>query len=272
VFDKRGENPTIGIVPPLRKGSRKGKSRARPPEGEEETERALNEKSNGTEEQTLPFHDKQTTSTTTTSLQQTVTLSTSSEKPSPSWPFVARLARTWPFRFTASLYLLIRRFLSLFGLSYPPRPHFNSLLSPLSTEPDPEKSAVAVRSTIVSLSIRHPPSSTTDTPPSSLPPSPGLSTSSPFSRTIPRPIRAPPRMTPKTLVLDLDETLIHSTSRPTSGIGRGRRNVPKGLKTTMVEVILDGRSTMYTVYKRPWVDFFLRKVKTSLFSLSDELL
>ncbi|KAL6309736.1 NLI interacting factor-like phosphatase-domain-containing protein [Sparassis latifolia] len=74
---------------------------------------------------------------------------------------------------------------------------------------------------------------------------------------------------PKTLVLDLDETLIHSTSRPiyassTGGSGLlglggifGRRNKGAG---HMVEVVLGGRSTLYHVYKRPFVDYFLRKV------------
>ncbi|KAI0772575.1 NIF-domain-containing protein [Irpex lacteus] len=73
---------------------------------------------------------------------------------------------------------------------------------------------------------------------------------------------------PKTLVLDLDETLIHSTSRPMdyrasggilSSLGFGRRN--KGVGHT-VEVVLGGRSTVYHVYKRPFVDYFLRKVST----------
>lgn len=72
---------------------------------------------------------------------------------------------------------------------------------------------------------------------------------------------------PKTLVLDLDETLIHSTSRPMKygsssnffGLGTwGRRN--KGGGHT-VEVFLGGRSTLYHVYKRPFVDFFLRTVR-----------
>lgn len=73
---------------------------------------------------------------------------------------------------------------------------------------------------------------------------------------------------PKTLVLDLDETLIHSTSRPIpfqgSGSGIlslgsfGRRNQGAG---HMVEVVLGGRSTLYHVYKRPFVDFFLRTVR-----------
>lgn len=99
--------------------------------------------------------------------------------------------------------------------------------------------------------------------------------------------------TPKILVLDLDETLIHSTSRsPTwtalraqhstraeaarnavstggsllglEGIGGflGLSGPSKGrsVRPHMVEVVLDGRSVIYHVYKRPWVDYFLRKV------------
>lgn len=78
----------------------------------------------------------------------------------------------------------------------------------------------------------------------------------------------------KTLVLDLDETLIHSTSRPFynasgsggllgglgfSGLGLG--NSRRASKSHMVEVVLGGRSTCYHVYKRPYVDYFLRKVR-----------
>ena len=74
---------------------------------------------------------------------------------------------------------------------------------------------------------------------------------------------------PKTLVLDLDETLIHSTSRPmhspTAGLlgsfGLGRRNRDSG---HTVEVTLGGRSTLYHVYKRPFADYFLRKVRGAL--------
>ncbi|KAI0722216.1 NLI interacting factor-like phosphatase-domain-containing protein [Cerioporus squamosus] len=77
------------------------------------------------------------------------------------------------------------------------------------------------------------------------------------------PAKQTPFHQPKTLVLDLDETLIHSTSRPIpsaggSGLfGFGGRN--KGAGYT-VEVVLGGRSTLYHVYKRPFVDYFLRKV------------
>lgn len=31
----------------------------------------------------------------------------------------------------------------------------------------------------------------------------------------------------------------------------------------MVEVVLGGRSTLYHVYKRPFVDYFLKKVKAT---------
>ncbi|PLW45688.1 hypothetical protein PCASD_07073 [Puccinia coronata f. sp. avenae] len=70
----------------------------------------------------------------------------------------------------------------------------------------------------------------------------------------------------KTLVLDLDETLIHSTSR-LGGIGGGKSwstqaNSSAGLKVRVVEVVLDGRIVVYHVYKRPWVDFFLKTVSS----------
>jgi len=52
----------------------------------------------------------------------------------------------------------------------------------------------------------------------------------------------------KVLVLDLDETLIHSTSR-------GSRN-----HDYMIEVLVDKHICLYYVYKRPYVDNFLKKV------------
>lgn len=89
------------------------------------------------------------------------------------------------------------------------------------------------------------------------------------SRTTPPASRKMPfHLQQKTLVLDLDETLIHSTSRPIfssgsggSGLlalgGFGKKNKGAG---HVVEVVLGGKSTLYHVYKRPFVDYFLRKV------------
>lgn len=88
-------------------------------------------------------------------------------------------------------------------------------------------------------------------------------------------LSAPPRLhqTPfhlrKTLILDLDETLIHSTSRPISYSASGGGGLVglsfggllgKKREGHTVEVVLNGRSTTYHVYKRPYVDHFLKKV------------
>ena len=109
-----------------------------------------------------------------------------------------------------------------------------------------------------------------------------------------RPVSIPrvPLMTPfhlqKTLILDLDETLIHSTSRAmtiqSSGVGGGSGLVGINLSGLFgsqrrggggargeghtVEVVLGGRSTLYHVYKRPFVDHFLKKVSLSLIRMA----
>jgi CTD nuclear envelope phosphatase 1 len=92
----------------------------------------------------------------------------------------------------------------------------------------------------------------------------------------------------KTLILDLDETLIHSTSRAmtiqSSGVGGGSGLVGINLSGLFgsqrrggggargeghtVEVVLGGRSTLYHVYKRPFVDHFLKKVSLSLIRMA----
>lgn len=97
-------------------------------------------------------------------------------------------------------------------------------------------------------------------------------TSKPHSHP-PRPHQTPFHLQ-KTLILDLDETLIHSTSRPLSyaasagggllglsfgGLLGGRKARREG---HTVEVVIHGRSTTYHVYKRPYVDQFLKKVCT----------
>ncbi|KAI8823088.1 NLI interacting factor-like phosphatase-domain-containing protein [Fimicolochytrium jonesii] len=68
---------------------------------------------------------------------------------------------------------------------------------------------------------------------------------------IPRHISSPRRHrqpVKKTLILDLDETLIHSTSRGSK------------YHHHMVEVLVDRHVCLYYVYKRPHCDLFLRKV------------
>jgi hypothetical protein len=97
------------------------------------------------------------------------------------------------------------------------------------------------------------------TPPPSRTPTPTYSPSA----GLPIAPRKTPFHLPKTLVLDLDETLIHSTSRPLPAAGiRGLFGARRATSHT-VEVVLGGRSTLYHVYKRPFVDFFLRKVRVA---------
>ncbi|KAJ7781287.1 HAD-like domain-containing protein [Mycena metata] len=104
-----------------------------------------------------------------------------------------------------------------------------------------------------------------DVPPESSLPSRGLlstadiSTPSRSSTPVANAARRTPFHLPKTLVLDLDETLIHSTSRPlmsgsgsTGFLGLGAFNRNQG-SSHMVEVVLGGHSTLYHVYKRPFV-------------------
>lgn len=110
-------------------------------------------------------------------------------------------------------------------------------------------------------------------PPSPLPGSTSLSISGRDSHpplpaeaareaTPPLPAHKTPFHLPKTLVLDLDETLIHSTSKPMSlsSGGLGLLGLGRPNKGHTVEVVLGGRSTLYHVYKRPFADYFLRKV------------
>ncbi|KAI7852571.1 NLI interacting factor-like phosphatase-domain-containing protein [Circinella umbellata] len=62
----------------------------------------------------------------------------------------------------------------------------------------------------------------------------------------------------KTLVLDLDETLVHSV-RLGSYAAR-QRTVSTSIKRKKIEVQDDKQSMLYEVYKRPHVDFFLKTI------------
>ncbi|ORY86699.1 NLI interacting factor-like phosphatase-domain-containing protein [Leucosporidium creatinivorum] len=190
-----------------------------------------------------------------------------------------RLSRIWPIRLSVGLYVLFRQILSWVGVPYrySPRSGYNALLAPpevTQTPATPRMEPTTIDTDTDSPSTPPPPNSTHSHTPStssfflrprsSRSPSPSPTPSPPPSPTpAPTTISSaprPPRLTPKTLVLDLDETLIHSTSRPHASSYRNAGR--SGLKVRVVEVVLDGRSTVYTVYKRPWVDFFLRKVSS----------
>lgn len=68
----------------------------------------------------------------------------------------------------------------------------------------------------------------------------------------------------KTLVLDLDETLVHSVR-----LGTNDNKVSPSIKKKTIEVISDQQSIMYEVYKRPHVDFFLSTVNIECKRLCD---
>ncbi|KAI8072826.1 NLI interacting factor-like phosphatase-domain-containing protein [Gongronella butleri] len=61
----------------------------------------------------------------------------------------------------------------------------------------------------------------------------------------------------KTLVLDLDETLVHSVRL---GSPEAAYTVSPSIKRKKIEVQSDKQSLLYEVYKRPHVDFFLKTI------------
>jgi hypothetical protein len=61
----------------------------------------------------------------------------------------------------------------------------------------------------------------------------------------------------KTLILDLDETLVHSVRL---GSESSFNEVSPSVISKKIEVQCDKQSLLYQVYKRPHVDFFLKTV------------
>lgn len=171
-----------------------------------------------------------------------------------------------------------------------PTPTFALLPPPAAASQDDDEASAQAAAPLRSRLLTNPLGSTTllrpassllspssfSATPSSLPPTPPLLSPPSAGRPSPAARKTTPFHKPKTLILDLDETLIHSTSRPMSalapgssggsggqgGLGRwgggGGRGRGEG---HMVEVFLGGRSTVYHVYKRPYVDYFLKKVR-----------
>ncbi|KAI8971695.1 NLI interacting factor-like phosphatase-domain-containing protein [Mycotypha africana] len=64
----------------------------------------------------------------------------------------------------------------------------------------------------------------------------------------------------KTIVLDLDETLVHSVRLGTMSSDTMRSATSASIKKKVIEVLNDKQSVLYEVYKRPHVDFFLSTV------------
>lgn len=62
-------------------------------------------------------------------------------------------------------------------------------------------------------------------------------------------ITPPPNLKRKTLILDLDETLVHSTIKAVTH------------HHLTVDVLIDGMTCTFYVIKRPHVDLFLNKVR-----------
>lgn len=75
----------------------------------------------------------------------------------------------------------------------------------------------------------------------------------PPPRLFPR-LRNPEKKRKKVLVLDLDETLIHSLSRGTP------RSLGSSAACHMIELKVNSVATLYYVYKRPFCDFFLKEI------------
>lgn len=61
----------------------------------------------------------------------------------------------------------------------------------------------------------------------------------------------------KTLILDLDETLVHSVRL---GSENSFKTVSPSIVRKNIEVQCDKQNLLYEVYKRPHVDFFLKTV------------
>ncbi|POW17797.1 hypothetical protein PSHT_06237 [Puccinia striiformis] len=159
------------------------------------------------------------------------------------------LRRLLPVRLAVKLYILICKFLSLFDLHH------------LLSTPDSSSSTDSITTNQETKLFKLMWSKLTRT---------NLISKQPKQQQQLKSKQAPSttsRKKTKTLVLDLDETLIHSTSR-LGGIGgvgsswSNQSNSYTGLKVRVVEVVLDGRIVVYHVYKRPWVDFFLKTVST----------
>jgi len=200
--------------------------------------------------------------TRTPSVRKSTSTSCSSSSLTPNDNRLDSVTRSLPVRISVAVYMLIRRLLGLFGISIsrpalaivandphpsihvePPPSYEDATKSSIRPPPIQEKS----RWKLYTLGKK----TKRTTPTSSVHPS---------VATKAQPTALSVLTKPKTLILDLDETLIHSTSRLGGLPGAGGGWGSSSLKVRVVEVVLEGKSVVYHVYKRPWVDLFLKKV------------
>lgn len=135
--------------------------------------------------------------------------------------------------------LLTFPFLYFFGSEYPSTSVDNSMATDSGKERIDEQIALLKKEKLIANNIKTPTASKYI-----LPPPPRLF---PLSRNPEK------RRRKKTLMLDLDETLIHSLSRGTP------RSLGSSGSCHMIELKVNNVATLYFVYKRPFCDFFLKE-------------
>ena len=148
--------------------------------------------------------------------------------------------------------------------AHSPSSTVNSLfVSRISTEPPAPGATLSGRPSVAYAPPQSIVAALMPTPPPSRTPTPIYSPNA----GLPIAPRKTPFHLPKTLVLDLDETLIHSTSRPLPAPGiRGLFGARRAAHT--VEVVMGGRSNaLPCIYKRPFVDFFSARCKCHIVPL-----
>lgn len=131
-------------------------------------------------------------------------------------------------------------FLYIFGSEYPSVAPENSMAADSGKDRIDEQIALLKQEKLIANHIKTPTASKYI-----LPPPPRLF---PLSRNPEK------RRRKKTLLLDLDETLIHSLSRGTP------RSLGSSGSCHMIELKVNNVATLYYVYKRPFCDFFLKEV------------
>lgn len=146
--------------------------------------------------------------------------------------FVRPLLLTW--------LLITFPFLYFFGSEYPSATVDISMPTDAGKERIDEQIALLKKEKMIANHIKTPTASKYI-----LPPPPRLF---PLSRNPEK------RRKKKTLLLDLDETLIHSLSRGTP------RSLGSSGSCHMIELKVNNVATLYYVYKRPFCDFFLKEV------------